>query len=565
MQALKNVDIVLATKIIQASLGDSFELSIVSDKHQLYNITDKLHNKPVFDLIIDELQEHLKALQTKTEDPFIYLFGIGNGYNIPTLLANPKHQRIIIIEPELELLFVVLHLYDFSDAISLGRLKFFHQKSLNFAQAVHIFTEHQALHFAKSFEIIQSAPYYTEHFYLEMQKSHALLIDALSFSIHHQTENFSLSLDRFEHYLKQLPFILTQNKLAALFPSNQEEHWAILVNTLPKDRELLLQIRPHVTLFASQSVLKQLHKLKITPDIVVANSFDKSCWKGISQKAQKNIKLILSADQEHPELETVHAQKMFYLPKDIGFNYLDVKDMVYLHDYEDMPTAFEIAYKMKHSHLIIMDDSIKDERSIISQEYAYLTALSKETMSSYQSSAIKLKHLNARFGSFETLSARLIKHKINKFDLNNNELLDKATLARADIKRSLLIQDGYTLLLKIQDDIANIKPWYDALEGLSEDTLLMFYSDDNISAQLQRLTQIKQSIQESPIYQRFYHDFIYPSMLLQYIEMGSIQSIYVSDALSNREKALQWSISNYHFLTQLHQSLQQSIERFLKL
>jgi len=570
MQALQSVDVVLATKIIQASRGHSFELSVVSEKHHLYNIIDTLQERALYSEIIDELQEHLKELHPKNREPFIYLFGIGNAYTLPIILQNEKHRRIVVIEPELELLFVALHLYDLSDNIQKGRLKLFHQKSFHFAQAVELFKEHNAHHFARSYNLIVSANYYLENFSQAIEQTQSLLVDALAYDLSDIAKDFNHSLQSLDQHLQNLPDIFQHNSLQSFIQANKSGGWAIVISTMPSadELQLLQKITNYVTLIATQDILEKLYEEDIIPDIITALEFDLNLWQGLPQEIQKSIILLLPSHKKHTALQECHATIIIATIESYYNRYFDLKSFGYIKEHNlASHMAYELSYLLRYSHTLIIDTSLEDQKSQDYKHYCYLTSLYKDKMYSYHTLVEKPPFLYAKKESLSRLSDQISKEKKPKKQLlmhPDKVELTSATKARQGVKIAHLINEGYKLVQNIQQSLTLIQPWYDKLEGLSEDELSHFYNDNELSSLLDKLASITQGIEKNHIYQRFFHDFLHPSMLLLNIEQASIQSQHIVSTDDNRAKAMQWAIVNYEWLIQLQKNMPFIIELLLK-
>ena len=570
INALKNVDIVLATKIIQASRGDSFELSIVSEKHQLYNIVDTLQEKALYENIIDELQENLQKLHPKNHEAFIYLFGIANAYALHILLDNKNHERIVVIEPELELLFVSFHLYDLSEDISRGRLKIFHQKSFNFAQVSHLFLEHNSHHFARNFDLIPTANYYQENFNDEIQLTQSLFLDALSYDLSYTTKDFDSSLNHLDFHLNNLPQILKHHSLQSLIQGCSRGDWSIIIATKPSQSELknILKIRSYVTIFASQEVLEYLHSNDITPDIVTAIQYENGKWENIPKEVQQELLLVMPTSSNHINLHKCHAN-IIMTPTDAYYNrYFDFKAFGYLKEHHyDAHIAYELSFLLKHSHTIIIDDTLQETQTQNYQHYCYLCALYQSTMHSYHLLDHKVPNLCMGQDTLIKLANKITKEKPLKkiFTMHPDKPEDiQAIKARQNLKISHLVTEGYQLTQEIQKALVTLQPWFDKLEGLAEIEVIYFYSDSDLLVLVDTISAVKSSIEKSHIYQRFFHDFLQPSMLLFNIEQANIQSKAITSDQINKEKAIQWSILNYQWLIELQRNMPKTIELLLK-
>ena len=62
----------------------------------------------------------------------MYFYGLGNGILYKALLKNETHQKIIVVEPEIEIIYAVLNLIDLSDELSSERLTLFYSEFANY-------------------------------------------------------------------------------------------------------------------------------------------------------------------------------------------------------------------------------------------------------------------------------------------------------------------------------------------------------------------------------------------------------------------------------------------------
>ena len=88
-----------------------------------YNIFDKKREKPLY--LTSPLEESMRRFNELSEYayyPYMYFYGMGNGVLYKLLLGNEIRKRIVVVEPELEILFIALHFIDFSNEILEGKL-----------------------------------------------------------------------------------------------------------------------------------------------------------------------------------------------------------------------------------------------------------------------------------------------------------------------------------------------------------------------------------------------------------------------------------------------------------
>ncbi len=62
--------------------------------------------------------------------PVLYFYGFGNGILFKALLQNKNHQHIIVFEKDIEIIWVMFHVLDFSNELQNSRLMILKMLSL---------------------------------------------------------------------------------------------------------------------------------------------------------------------------------------------------------------------------------------------------------------------------------------------------------------------------------------------------------------------------------------------------------------------------------------------------
>ena len=100
------------------------------------NILDLERERWVYCAPAQDLDAKLKEMEQYREYLFLYFFGIGNGLLFGALLQNEKHKQIIVVEPDIELIYIALHFVDFSEALASKRLVVTTQEYFTFQKVV---------------------------------------------------------------------------------------------------------------------------------------------------------------------------------------------------------------------------------------------------------------------------------------------------------------------------------------------------------------------------------------------------------------------------------------------
>ncbi|EHP1801997.1 motility associated factor glycosyltransferase family protein, partial [Campylobacter jejuni] len=84
-------------------------------------------------------QDPIKELQTMLNTyndkyllyPVLYFYGFGNGILFKALLQNKNHQHIIVFEKDIEIIWIMFHILDFSNELQNSRLMILQTSSLD--------------------------------------------------------------------------------------------------------------------------------------------------------------------------------------------------------------------------------------------------------------------------------------------------------------------------------------------------------------------------------------------------------------------------------------------------
>ncbi|VEJ52507.1 motility accessory factor [Campylobacter insulaenigrae] len=125
---------ILKQKLSKMKEGKDY--TYVYDKDPLNcNILYK-HSKALYKNPLKELEENLENFNKNyARYPILFFYGLGNGFFYKALLKNKEHKRIVVFERDLELIFLILNVIDFSKELQEGRFILIHTKEMNDVKA----------------------------------------------------------------------------------------------------------------------------------------------------------------------------------------------------------------------------------------------------------------------------------------------------------------------------------------------------------------------------------------------------------------------------------------------
>ncbi|HEH5033501.1 TPA: motility associated factor glycosyltransferase family protein, partial [Campylobacter coli] len=119
IEALGNILLKESLKEIKSS---KFELILGKDNLDI-NLKDTSDNTFLYENVIDELNTMLNTYNDKyLLYPVLYFYGFGNGILFKALLQNKNHQHIVVFEKDIEIIWVMFHILDFSSELQSARL-----------------------------------------------------------------------------------------------------------------------------------------------------------------------------------------------------------------------------------------------------------------------------------------------------------------------------------------------------------------------------------------------------------------------------------------------------------
>ncbi|MFH0708566.1 MAG: 6-hydroxymethylpterin diphosphokinase MptE-like protein [Pseudomonadota bacterium] len=269
LQVLFQINPRLMGKLFQIQTNTRFEVFQGKDLANI-NILDIelqsfLYANPISDTLVKA-----QALRDGDHVPYRYLYGIGTGVVLQMLLSDEWIESITVIEPNLEMFYISLHLFDFSEPILSRKLILEHADDFDFVKASYLISNSNAQLFAKLFKLEYVSNYY-EHFYLEnILHINKILIQAFETTIIGYGNSAEDTLMGIEHHIKNLPAMIEGPQLNSLYSLHYPKT-AIVVSTGPsltKQIPLLKKIKDYVTIICVDASFPILERHGIKPDFV---------------------------------------------------------------------------------------------------------------------------------------------------------------------------------------------------------------------------------------------------------------------------------------------------------
>lgn len=251
----------------------SYEVYMDPENELSLNMVNTKSYKPLYSSnAIDAVFEQVQVFQAYQAYPYLYFFGIGNGMLLKQLLSNSNHKRIVVIEPDLEILYVILNLVDFSTEISSGRLVLLDANSVDFPSIAWLLNTLETQRYARVYDLHVMSSYYDQYFE-KLKYINKIFTETFYHMAMIAGNDAKDALIGFKHHITNLPKVVESFSLHSLFFRNDFPDVAVLVSTGPslgKQLPLLKEIAPYVTIVAVDASLPVLAQYGIQPDIVTS-------------------------------------------------------------------------------------------------------------------------------------------------------------------------------------------------------------------------------------------------------------------------------------------------------
>jgi motility accessory factor len=273
LQALFQQDEILAARLWSMEANKDYEIFIGKD-----SIDVNLINKHTFKYIYDNpATDTLKLLEDIEKDykryPILFFYGLGNGVLYKALVKNETHQKIVVIEPEIEIIYLVLNVIDLSNDLASGHIVLFYSDLATYTQFYYLMIEAKLNSYVKTYNLMVHTPFYDqfEEDYVRINKeitrafsqiavAHGNSIDDLLIGTRQNCENLTSMIKNYSYksLIKKRHGLMDTAVIVSTGPS------------LDKQLKTLKEFAPYATIISVDASYPILAKHDIKPDYVVS-------------------------------------------------------------------------------------------------------------------------------------------------------------------------------------------------------------------------------------------------------------------------------------------------------
>ncbi|ECP9088690.1 motility associated factor glycosyltransferase family protein, partial [Campylobacter coli] len=365
IEALSNILLKEGLKEIKSS---KFELVLGKDNLDI-NLKDTSDNTFLYENVIDELNTMLNTYNDKyLLYPVLYFYGFGNGILFKALLQNKNHQHIVVFEKDIEIIWIMFHILDFSSELQSARLMVLQTSSLDIELFSNFCSSKPFFQFSRIY-FLELMSHYYERFHEDVLELNKKLVQDFKDSILSHGNDPLDALQGIEQFVYNLPQMITHPSYKELLSKRKGiSDTAIIVSTGPsltKQLPLLKKYANKATIFCADSSYPILAKHNIKPDYVLSLEripLTSEFFNNDFGEFDKDILFVLKS-YVHPHT-TKYLQKNnrnFMLVSTYAsfINYLKLDDFGYFNmGFSVANMNFLLAIHLKHKNIVLIGQDL---------------------------------------------------------------------------------------------------------------------------------------------------------------------------------------------------------------
>ncbi len=364
LNALEAVNPTLYYKLSSITENTKYDVTLSTKDPLDINLIEIAGKKKMYANPVEETLKQITGFEEYLRYPFLAFYGFGNGVFLKAILQNEVHKKVVVIEPEEEILFIALHFVDFSEEIKNERLVLFLEANADYPAIRWFIGTNKFGQFLKTYTLQIMSPYYNKY-QGNMVKVNKIFVDAILHFIRAHGNDAEDSLIGIDHFWQNIPRMLKNPSFYELLGKKNADT-AIIVSTGPsltKQLPLLKEIQRHVTIISVDASMPILEKWGIKPDIVTSLERVKETakfFKNTSKKFQKDVVFLSSALQHKEIYKNIKDGQLVVAMRPFGYmQLLGIDDYGYIGiGMSSANMAFELAFLMDYKSVVFIGQDL---------------------------------------------------------------------------------------------------------------------------------------------------------------------------------------------------------------
>ncbi|EPU8221496.1 motility associated factor glycosyltransferase family protein [Campylobacter coli] len=363
IEALSNILLKESLKEIKSS---KFELILGKDNLDI-NLKDTSDNTFLYENVIDELNSMLNTYNDKyLLYPVLYFYGFGNGILFKALLQNKNHQHIVVFEKDIEIIWIMFHILDFSHELQNSRLMVLNTNKLEIQDYNELCSSKPFFQFSRIY-FLELMSHYYERFHEDILGLNKKLAENFKNSIVSYGNDSTDTLQGIEQFVYNLPQMITHPSYKELLSKRKGiSDTAIIVSTGPsltKQLPLLKKYASKATIFCADSSYPILAKHGIKPDYVCMlerTEITAEFFNHDFGEFDKDI-VFICAGVVHPKaIEYLKGRNLVITQKVLAFPYyINLKDFSYAAvEFSVAHMSYFLSVLLNHKNIIFIGQDL---------------------------------------------------------------------------------------------------------------------------------------------------------------------------------------------------------------
>jgi hypothetical protein len=365
LNALMQVDPGLATSILSINENKRFEVFQGKDTLDI-NILDTDSDDFLYEKPLEELQQKADIMHNEyVRYPVLFFYGIGNGLLSKVLLQNESLMHLVVVEPNIEMLYIALNFIDVSEEILSNRLIIKTDKDIFFANIIKIIELANIRPYAKIYDLHIHSEYYTRNYRQSIQTVNEQFIKTYKHIVIGHGNDANDSLIGIEQHIANMLEMFKSYKTKNMFKKKNSEV-AVIVSTGPsltKQLPLLKEYADYMTIISVDASLPILQKHGIVPDFVTSIERvieSASFFDNVEDKTLKDTYFVVSSLADPYTVHKLRNQKLMLSMRPLSYMlYYNLHDFGYLGSGMSAANlAYQLAAHMSYKDIVLIGQDL---------------------------------------------------------------------------------------------------------------------------------------------------------------------------------------------------------------
>ena len=356
----------LAKKLLEINTNERFNLYTGKDPIDI-NIIAADGSKYMYENPVSDVEKQLESFE-KAYSLYgsLFIYGLGNGVLLKGILQNQTHKTIVVFEPEIEIIYIVFHLFDFSKELFNSRLIIASSELFTPTHYYAISQMKDVLNHARVYNLYINCSFY-DAYHADMSKINENITSAFMRCLKEIGNDSTDALIGINHTTTHIPDMLESIPLKNIINQRTKKtKTAIIVSTGPslnKQLELLKQIQNHATIISVDSSYPILKAHGIKPDYVT--SIERVKWtseffNSEPSEFDKDI-IFLTATLTHPTtVKYLKGRNAAYILRPLSYEFgFEDNDFGYIGGGQSAAhLAFDLSVQLGHEKIVLIGQDL---------------------------------------------------------------------------------------------------------------------------------------------------------------------------------------------------------------